>query len=404
MSGKTDSGLDVAYCSGWDNILGLREEWQALAARRGRGRPYAGAGYMLAALEAYHSGDDPALVVARGAGGALLGLMPLVRRSLNRFGLYVDERGFPFNPNVILNDPLIDAGAADAPEIARAMLSCAFEAGAETLILDHLSVETGQAGLMAGAGAAFRADPPREARALWFADLPGSYEDYMATRSRNHRWQVKKTWSKAEEAGALEVRRHSGAAQIRAALPEWFDIERRSWQASDPASAMGPADRAFHENLLDWLEPEEIGDLWIVALDGTPLAALRMLAGPATGGGNVSVHTLHFDMAARKLAPGLIAFDAMMQAACAEGLAEVDMHGTTDFFARWATVRRPHQSLRLYRPGVKGSLIRGGRQASLRLAELAARRGKAQEPQEAEEKAEAKTKAEAKAKAGPAKV
>ena len=349
---------------GLDEIAALFDEWQAASLRHGRNRPYCGAGYGMAVLETYHKDDDPVVVVARGADGQLRGLMPLVRRDLVRMGLRVREYGFPNNPNVILNDPLVAAG----DNAALVALLGAIDLGQDSLILDHMPAVAGLASGMGGAAAGLRLtqDAPRPARSLYFATLGGSYDDFLATRSRNHRWQLKKTIRKAEEAGALEVRRYRGG-EIRAALPDWWAVEQRSWQGQNPASAMDDADRAFHTALLDRLQPEELGDLWITMMEGRPVAALRMLAAP----GVVSVHTMHFDAGYRKQAPGLIAFDAMFRAACEEGLTEVDMHGRTEFFTRWATGQRAHETLRLYRGGIKGGLIRRGRQASLRLSGLA---------------------------------
>jgi len=96
---------------------------------------------------------------------------------------------------------------------------------------------------------------------------------------------------------------------------------------------MDDKDRAFHGFLLDTLADDEVGDLWLVRRSGRPIAALRMLAGPS----QVSVHTMHFDMSEKNRAPRLLAFIAMMKAACGSGIEEVDMHGSTDFFSRWAT-------------------------------------------------------------------
>lgn len=179
----------------------------------------------------------------------------------------------------------------------------------------------------------------------------------MASRSRNLRWHVKKTLRKAEAVGRVDIDLYRGAGQIRAALDTWFAIERQSWQGGNSSSAMGERGRRFHALLLDELSEEEVGDLWIVKIDSTPAAALRMLASP----GRVSVHTMHFAAAFRELAPGAIAFAEMMRDAADRGLREVDMHGTTEFFRRWATGDRPHVSVRSYRPGLRGAALRGAR-------------------------------------------
>lgn len=321
-------------------------------------RPFSGPGFLSALLAAYHPADDPRLIIARLADNRPCGMLPLVSRPLRKAGFTLRESGFPFNPNTILNDPWI---AADAPGVAAALLEAAFDGSCDTLILDHLPVDGGQADRIAAAardlGAAV--DPPRESRSLFFARIDAGHEAYMATRSGDHRWQLKKTQRKAAEAGELRIVAARGAAEIRARLDDWFAVERRSWQGQTPGAAMDDADRRFHSLLLDSLPREEVGTLWLVEMDGRVVAALRMIDAP----GKTAVHTMHFDAGYRKLAPGLLAFDAMVRDACDRGLSEVDMHGTTDFFARWATGQRAHRSLRLYRPGLRGQALQTIRRA-----------------------------------------
>lgn len=334
--------------------------WQDAAIERGRRRPYCGPGFLMAALRAYHEGDRPTLVVARES-GAWRAVFPLVRRPLTRIGLSVKELGSPFNANAILFDPLISAGSPEEWRAAAAgLIDAAFAAGADTLIADNLPAEDGLPELFREAAATLglRSDPVRPARTLYFAKLVCDWESYLATRSSSHRWQLKKTMRKARALGEVSVERHAGREAIRRQLELWFAIERRSWQGADPAAAMSDRDRLFHTLLLDELAEEEVGDLWIVRLDGRPAAALRMLAAP----GLVSVHTMHYDLACREQAPGLIAFEAMMRDACERGLREVDMHGSTEFFRRWATGQRAHGTVRIYRAGARGAVLQGARQ------------------------------------------
>lgn len=332
--------------------------------------PFSGPGYLGAVVEAYHGQQRPRLLIARNGSGGLRGVLLLVARPLTRCGLTLQEVGFPSNPNVIINDPLLRP--PDATQAASALLDAAFANDCDSLMLDHLPVEGGQAEVFSCAaverGAA--ADPPRASRSLFFATIGGDYDTFLASRSRNHRWQIKKTWRKATESGTLHVSVARGANDIRARLGTWFDIEARSWQAQTPDAAMQDVDRTFHTLLLERLPPEEVGCLWTVALDGKPVAALRMLESPT----RTAVHTMHFDAEYRNLAPGLIAFDAMVRDACERGISEVDMHGNTEFFARWSTGARPHQSIRLYRPGVKGLMFQKLRQSTVALKNYQKRR------------------------------
>lgn len=357
MSGG--SGPRLLWENGIDAISAVEDSWRGLVEASALSRPFCGPGFVLAALRAYHREDRPRLLRVAQA-GRTVAAMPLISRPLVRLGHVIDEWGGPFNANFILNEPVI---APDPMEARRAtaakLLKGAFDSGADTLFLDGLPVAQGLAGLFReAAGDMDLGVDETPARSLHYATLGDQgWAGYLATRSRNHRWHLKKVQRRAAEAGAVAIEKHSGAAAIRAQLDTWFEIERQSWQGATPGSQMSERDRLFHENLLEDLAEREVGDLWIVRLDGRPAAALRMLAAP----GRIAVHTMHFDTEFKALAPGLLAFEAMMRDACEQGLAEVDMHGTTEFFARWATARRDHVTLRIYRHGLRGGLLRQGR-------------------------------------------
>lgn len=353
------SGISWTRLSGLDAVRETRAVWDAAARARQR-TPFCASGFTIAALQAYHAVDAPALVVARDR-DRTLGLMPLVDRPIARFGVTVREVGFPRNPQMIVNDPLVGGCAERSLDVLGALLDGALSTGADTVIADHLPADAGLPEAVGTAAARhnLRCDAPTPSRALYHATLPGEWDTYLATRSRNHRWQIRRALRRVDDAQDVTVVRHTGRAAIREQLQVWFGIERLSWQGRDPAAAMGDADRHFHRLLLETLPDDEVGALWLMHLRGEPAAALRMLASP----GRRHVHTMHFAAHLADAAPGLATFAAMMRDACTHGLTEVDLHGTSDFFARWATGSRSHASVRVYRRGWRGALLQAVRRA-----------------------------------------
>ena len=346
---------------GINDMAARFQDWDLAVARANASSPYCGRPYEMAALEAYHQNDNPVLVCA-GTGNDIAGVLVLVERPLVRMGQTIREVGFPFNPNTIINHPLIDVTDTEyAIEVAKALLQGAFSSGADTVLLDHMPVAAGVTELFLAAAKALGMpyDAPTTTRALYYSTLNVDWPDYLATRSRNHRWQIKKTMRKAAEDPSITVQRYKGRDSLLAHLEDWFSVESRSWQGSDTKTAMSDADRRFHRLLIEYLPEHMLGDLWLVYGASQPVAALRMLADK----GQVSVHTMHFDAGFKAQAPGAIAFHEMMKAACDAGLNEVDMHGTTSFFSRYATGQRPHQSLRIYRKGVRGAMLQKMRAA-----------------------------------------
>jgi CelD/BcsL family acetyltransferase involved in cellulose biosynthesis len=347
------------------------EPWRDLAHLRGRNRPFSGPGFVLAALKAYHRDAAPILHAVE-SNGQWEAALPLIERPLQKAGLTINEFGFPRNPNVLVNDPLLPDDGASARDILGTLLKAIASERCDTLILDHMPRDTNAPELMVavGEGLGYSSDGVEDSRDLCFVSIEGSFDDYLSTRSSDHRWQLKKILRKAGQAGAT-VECLRTRSEITAAMPQWFDIERNSWQGSTKGAAMTDEDREFMRHLLTDLDDSEVGELWLLHIADEPAAALRMLA----DGERICVHTMHYDQRFKHLTPGAILLEAMLRSAWERGLSEVDLHGSSAFFKRWATGERPHQSVRLYKPGLYGSLLRESRRLSRRFeAWQAARR------------------------------
>jgi hypothetical protein len=349
-----------------EGVPAIREfagAWADLARRRGRNRPFSAPGFALSALEAYHAGDRPAVIVAERA-GVPDAVLPLVRRPLRKGPVTIGEIGPPRNPNVLVNDLLLPDEPAAAEEVLSALLKGLDHEQCDTVLLDHLPDLPGQVDALVRQSVrlGFARDDVSRSRDLFYVSVSGGYEDYLASRSSDHRWQLKKIGRKAREAGA-RIERVEGRQAIRSSLPILFDIETRSWQGATPGAAMTAEDHAFTAALLTDLDDDEVGELWLLHLADRPVAALRMLG----GGDRLCVHTMFFDQQVKGLTPGALLLDAMLRSAWERNLAEVDLHGGSAFFRRWATGSRPHVSVRLYRPGLYGRLLHGGRHLAQRI-------------------------------------
>jgi CelD/BcsL family acetyltransferase involved in cellulose biosynthesis len=356
------AGVKAMRVEGIEAIERFVEPWRELARARRRNRPFAGPGFVLAALKAYHSDAAPILHVVE-KNGQWEAALPLIRRPLQKAGLTINELGFPRNPNVLVNDLLLPADDASARESLVALLQTIALERCDTLILDHMPRDPNAPELMIAVAEdlGYRSDGVEVSRDLSFVSVEGSFDDYLSTRSSDHRWQLKKILRKAGQAG-VTVECLRTRSEIAAAMPLWFTIERNSWQGSTTGAAMTEEDRNFMRHLITELDDSEVGELWLLRVGGEPAAALRMLADRE----RICVHTMHYDQRFKHLTPGSILLEAMLRSAWERGLAEVDLHGSSAFFKRWATGERRHQSVRLYKPGLYGSLLRESRRLSRR--------------------------------------
>ena len=291
--------------------------------------------------------------IAAYRGHALVGWLPLCRLPAPK-GLR--ETGFPRNAHTLRNHLLTD----DPAVLAALLEAWRDHTHADTLVLENLPLCEVLAGGLTSAArqTGLLIDPPTRGRTLDFAELPSSYEAFLATRSGQFRRQIQKRLRQLEAAGRFRIERLSGD-ELVLAVPEWQSIVARSWQGQDGKAPGGntASDWHLHQALTG------NGYLWLARLDNQPVAALRMLEDPKAA----YVHTMHFDQALRAHAPGLVLFDAMMRDACAREVPKVDFNGTSEFFSRWATGSAPHMSIRIYRPSLRGRGARLIRSVSRRL-------------------------------------
>jgi CelD/BcsL family acetyltransferase involved in cellulose biosynthesis len=349
------SPAQVRPVAGLAELEGVREAWHDLSLRRGGHRPFSGPGFALAVLAAFYGRDEAqAFLVERD--GRLAGVILLVRRQLPWPFNAVREHGFPSNPHVLLNDPLLPENEESLAGTCDALVSALRQESWDTLVLDNMPAASRvpAAILAAGREIGFGSDGLEAGRKLCYISISGTFEDYLGSRSGDHRRQLKKIARRAHESGKVSVEQFVGKDAIAAALPLWLEIEGRSWQgASDERN------REFARLLLAELRDDEVGELWVLRIGGEAASALRMLASP----GRLSVHTMHYDQRFRDLSPGTIVFEAMLRSAWDRGLSEVDLHGDNAFFRRWATGHREYVSMRLYRPGLYGRGLRYARNA-----------------------------------------
>jgi CelD/BcsL family acetyltransferase involved in cellulose biosynthesis len=312
--------------------------WATLAAGCGGATVFAGPLFQGALRTAFGLTDTCIAAYQR---GDLAGLLPLCVLPPVRGMLGLRETGFARNAHTLRNHLL-----TDDPAVITAMLRVWRDTiDADTLLLENLPADDMLICSITTAAQTLglRADLPTPGRVLQHADVLGSYEAYLNTRSGQFRRQLRKRLRELQQAGDFRMDRLTGDA-VQAALPDWQAVVARSWQGQDADVANTPADWTLHASLA------QNGALWLARLDGRPIAALRMLQDAHTA----YVHTMHFDQAFGEHAPGLILFDAMMQDACARALPRVDFNGSSPFFARWATGQTRHMSIRIYRPTLRG--------------------------------------------------
>lgn len=176
-----------------------------------------------------------------------------------------------------------------------------------------------------------------------YVELPGSWDDYLRSRSGNFRKQLRKSRRLLEQRGRIDVARLADGADTRGPMAEVVAIDAASWKADRGTALFGPPPlRAFLLDVVARLHARGWIDLHVLRLDGRPVA-----------------HELCFDLAGRvfsynsgyrrdlaRCSPGTALTAHVLEQACARGRIEYDLlRGDEAYKARWGDKQRSEVEL-----------------------------------------------------------
>ena len=306
-------------------LADVEDAWRTLA--EARGNAFVTPEWYRAFLMATPDQTPNAVVVRRG--DALAGVLPLVSdgRALRFAGaLFADW----LHPAALRED---EAAVARAAGPALAALD-----GWSMLVVDNVDASAGwprelaSGGLAAVGGGAAPAPLP-------FAALPGDWDAYLATRSRNLRSQLGRKLRALERDHRIEMR----AGDVRD-LDTLFELHgrRRDTVGGFPSSLAHEDARAFHGAFAAAASERGWLRVWLLEADGEPVAAWygwRV-------GGRYAYYNAGFDPDWGDRSVGLLLLARTIRAAVEEGADEYDfLLGGESYKERFATGVRLATSL-----------------------------------------------------------
>ena len=181
-----------------------------------------------------------------------------------------------------------------------------------------------------------------------YLELPATWEELLASLSRNHRSQLGRRRRALEQEGRLVFRTTvAGEEQLERDLAAFFRVESSGWKSgagtailSDPRTERLYTDFARAAAVAGWLR------LHHLELDGAAVAADLDCA---FAGGMFLIKT-GFDERYGRFSPGLVLRGEVLRAALGEGARFYDFLGGPDSYKlRWTTALRPRATIRAYR-------------------------------------------------------
>jgi CelD/BcsL family acetyltransferase involved in cellulose biosynthesis len=342
MIGTTDCRSSVTTARvirDWGLLSELEDEWRSLAVLRGNA--FLTPEWLYAWLRHYGDSAEPALLEVRAPDKRLLGWMPMTlqgrgRRRLLRFaGANLADHLHPLAGS---GDSEIEVAAAFGARLGRELR------GWNALALDNVSAGASWLrALLEAAPMRLAATTTRPAE-LPYAVLPGSWDEYLASRSRNFRSEVGRKLRRLERDHEVRFRLTDDRTELREDLETVFRLHDARWDRRGGSSSLAPRARAFHRDFSagalarGWLR------LWTMEVDREPVAAWygwRMgqryayyLAGFSPGWAHRSV--------------GFLLLAQTVRAAIAEGATEYDLLlGDEPFKRRFATHSRHVETILL---------------------------------------------------------
>lgn len=319
----------------------IEPDWRSLAEQRGNA--FLTPEWYFAWLRSYGEQADPAVVTLRAAAGDLQGVMPLVRdraarpRSLRFGGANVADHLHPAAAAIEEEEAVaLAAGARLGGEIS----------GWSTIVLDNVDADAGWwRAMMSAAPVSLVAFSYRETT-LPRIQLPGSWETYLAGRSRNFRSQLGRKLRALERNHEVRFRRTQVASELTSDLETFFRLHDARWESQGGSSSATERVRSFHADFAEaalergWLR------LWLMEVDGDSVAAWygwRL-------GERYSYYLAGFEPRWSDASVGLLLLAHTVREAIDEAASEYDLLlGEEAYKQRFATDARPVETVILAR-------------------------------------------------------
>lgn len=322
-------------------VASLAPEWEDLIGRTGRACFFSSREWLDAWLASFRTEQPLALLLAR-RGSTLVGLLPLLEGT--RGWLCGGSGGLegPVNEQTPCGSLLCEGDPA--PILAAFLGHVRRTRGRVPLHLPLFAADGAPVQALREIAAEGRyrvAEKPSRCSARVLAH--GSWSDYLATRSKHAQREWRRKRKRLDEAGRVEIRTVTAAAELPGALQEVIDVESRSWKHGEGTSFQretGVED--FYRRLAEGCAARGWLRLFLLYLDGRPAAHCFAVV----YGGELLALKTSFAAELANLSPGLALMLAVSELAFGEGLAAVDLLGHPD---RWklemANEQRPHVDL-----------------------------------------------------------
>lgn len=353
------NGLQITRIDAEILFLALAEEWRELVASTHVPTLFLSHQWFDAAWQWAKRDSEFWLITVR-QNDRLIGLCPLVRRHTQYRGLALRKLEFLTVPDTQLCDVIVAPALAEPVSQAIARFLAEQKHEWDMIELRLLPVDSVAARYIAPAlkQAGIRSLLEASGENPWI-DLSQGWDTFYAARSRSLKKKNNLIANRLRKAGQIEIEwmRPSRNDQMNyaAALQTVIDISAKSWKQDTGNSLDQPGPNAFIQRLSQRAAEQGWLSVWLLRLDGKPLAMEYQLADEA----HVYALRADFDSACpQELSPGSYLNMQLLERHFQTGLTQYCMGpGDNPYKYRWADRAHALHRLAGYSPTLKGRLF-----------------------------------------------
>jgi CelD/BcsL family acetyltransferase involved in cellulose biosynthesis len=346
--------VNVRWIDTLEGFEALAPIWHSIATESGQTSPFLSHEWFGCCWRAAGANRRPEVLLAEDSAGPIA-MVPLVRWSGTLHGLPVRFVGMLNAPDTAFADWLI-VGRPE-PVIEAVLADLVGQRDWDVLALNGLpAASLTLKALHAWLPGHYRWQSVSPLRSPYL-NTTGTWAEFWAGTSQRFKKTVRNVRNRLAKAGTVSIEEHRTVSPDSSVFADLLAVSERSWKAPrNLAIATMPEMPGFfreltaHASRRGWLR------LWIMRLDGRAVASEYQLEADGR------VHALRADIDAslpEDLSPGTHLTAEIVRALFArETVYEYDMGlGDNEYKSRWASDAHELGRLRIFRPGVYGTLL-----------------------------------------------
>ncbi len=275
--------------------------------------------------------EDPRLILVS-EGFRLDGLIPLVRRPMRWRRIEARALCLPVNNHAPMSDLLLAGGGRAAAAVLAHLLR---RRDWDLLVLQNVQTP-GRLDALARAAAASGLRVLRRRLGRHVLPLGGTWEEYLAARSKELRRALRRTRLGLERLGPVRLRVYEGA-EAGEGFERFLDADACSWKGreGEPVGA-DPGLCAYYRGLVMGAAAEGRCEVCILEAGDTSAAGLIALLSPRREYLTLKC-SYRDDLASGTVSPGTLVVAGAIERAWSRGCARVDFLSRMPYAGRWAT-------------------------------------------------------------------